>query len=67
MVGGLVEQDHVGIANQGFNNGKALAPTAGKGSGLGVEIRESGAARQFAKPAFACTLILQRGLFVGGH
>ena len=67
MVGGLVEQHHVRIAHQGFNNRKALAPTAGEGSGLGVEIRESGPAGQFAKPAFARALVLERRLFVGGH
>ncbi len=47
MVGGLIEEKNVGLADQGFGNGQALAPTAGEGSGGGFEVEKSCSAENF--------------------
>ena len=57
VIGGLVQQQHIGLADQGFGDGQALAPSAGQRCRFGVEALEPGSAGQFAQSAFALGLI----------
>ncbi len=57
MVRGLVEQQDIGLADQGFGNGQPLAPAARERCGLGVQAGESSAAGQLTQTAFALGLV----------
>jgi len=66
MIGGLVEEEDVGLGDHGLGNGEALAPAAGEGGSVGIHadggvravVGESGAAERFAETLLA---------LVGGH
>src|ERR1019366_2010160 len=47
----LVQQQHVGVRDDGLGDGKALAPASGEGCGFGAEIWKAGAARRLAQAA----------------
>jgi hypothetical protein len=46
VVGGLVQQQQVGLFGQGACDGEALAPAARKRDGAGVEIGEAGLSKR---------------------
>ena len=72
VVGGLVEEEDVGLLGEGEGDGEAFFPAAGVGLGDGVEVLESGAAEGFGGAAFPLGLVdvvLLEGLvddFAGG-
>ena len=53
VVGRLVQQHHLGLANQRLGDGQPLAPSAAEPGGLGVEVQEAGAAGEFPQTALA--------------
>ena len=46
VVGGFVEEDGVGFGNESFEDGEALAPTAGEGGGELIEVFKAGLAQE---------------------
>src|SRR5580692_1498629 len=53
MVGGLVEQQNIGLLDQCGGDGQTFAPTSGKCRSRGIEIRETSAAKRLRKPSLA--------------
>ena len=49
MVGGFVEEEDVGMLDEGFDNRQTLLPAAGEVGGLRIEIFKTGAAQGLSK------------------
>ena len=47
VIGGFIQQQDGRVLNQGLRDGEPLAPTAGKGGGVCIEIPKAGAAQGF--------------------
>jgi hypothetical protein len=56
VIGRLVQQQHIGVRNDSFNDGEALAPASRKRCGLGSEVRKAGAARGLAQASLVLGL-----------
>ena len=66
VVGGLVQQHHLRLANHSFCDGQPLAPSAAERGRLRVEIGKAGAARKFAQTALAGIRFIRGLVYVGG-